>query len=400
MTTLSKIHPFPARMAPSIVEDILREKKEPLVVLDPMSGSGTTLATAALFGHKAIGFDTDPLAVLLSRILSLNVNPEKTTKKAKQILIHAKEKYKTLTLSDAYPTYLNSQEKKFLRYWFCATSRKQLYCLSSKISRLQNPCIRQIMWVALSRMIIKKDNGVSLAMDISHSRPHRVYNRAPVKPFNCFLSSVEKLLCGIKAINLKDPSRITANLGDARKLKIKKESIDLVITSPPYFNAIDYIRGHKMSLIWMGHKLANLTSIRNTNIGAEVGLPSGNQSCLITETLCKMGSIKRLSKRQIRMLSQFVWDMKLIIQEIYRVLIPRGEAYFVMGDSYLKGTFIKNSEALVCLSKSIGFDVFKITKRKIPDNRRYLPPPNMMSQDSLGLRMRREVVIGLKKIAS
>ncbi len=399
MVTLSKIHPFPARMASSIAEDILKAKKRPLVVLDPMSGSGTTLATAALLGHKAIGFDTDPLAVLLSSILSLPVDTVQVTKKAKRILSHAREIYKTLKLSAAYPLNADAQERKFLRYWFCATSRKQLYCLSLKISRLRNPYIQRILWIALSRMIIKKDNGVSLAMDISHSRPHRVYDRAPVKPFDCFLSSVEKLLYGIKAINLSNPTNITASLGDARKLRIKKESINLVITSPPYFNAIDYIRGHKMSLIWMGHKLASLKSIRNTNVGAENGLSSKNQSRAVVAALRKMGYIKRLPQRQIRMLYKFVWDMNLVIQETFRVLVPQGEAFFVIGDSNLKGTFIKNSAALISLAKSTGFDVLTITRRNIPDNRRYLPPPSVMGQDSLGLRMRKEVVIGLRKVA-
>lgn len=246
-------------------------------------------------------------------------------------------------------------------------------------------------------MIIKKDGGVSLAMDISHSRPHRVYDVAPARPFDCFLASVEKVLRGIEAVNLGRDNRIKVGQGDARHLGITDESVDLVITSPPYFNAIDYMRGHKMSLVWMGHRLGDLQAIRSTNIGAEVGLCPDNHEDSVTEAVRKMGSTKGLADRQIGMLRKFAWDMYLVIRETHRVLVRNGEAFFVIGDSRLKGAFIRNSGAIVSLAESAGFEVCTITGRTIPDNRRYLPPPNRMKRDPLGLRMRREVVIGLRK---
>lgn len=399
MIRLSKIHPFPARMAPSIVEDILRERKGPLVVLDPMSGSGTTLATAALLGHKAIGYDTDPLAVLLSGTLVTPRDSDKVIDVAKDVLARSREVYRVLKLSDAYPNGAQSAERKFVRYWFSPTSRRQLCSLSEEISRVRDLHTRRVLWIALSRMIIKKDNGVSLAMDVSHSRPHRVYDTSPARPFDCFIPSVEAVLRGLKGICLDSMADITAAIGDARELRIKKGSVDLVITSPPYFNAIDYIRGHRLSLVWMGHRLSDLQSIRHTNLGAEVGLHSAKHSDPVNMALCAMGSVKRLPQRQRKMLRKFIWDMNLVVRETSRVLTPGGEAFFVIGDSNLKGTFIRNSRAVISLAKSAGLDVLSTARRKIPDNRRYLPPPNAVAKASLRLRMRTEVVIGLRKRA-
>ena len=65
---LSPIHPFPARMAPEIVFHQLRGMASDALVLDPMAGSGTVLRAAAELGHRAIGFDLDPLAVLMARV--------------------------------------------------------------------------------------------------------------------------------------------------------------------------------------------------------------------------------------------------------------------------------------------------------------------------------------------
>src|SRR6185369_2834902 len=58
--------------------------------------------------------------------------------------------------------------------------------------------------------------------------------------------------------------------GDARNLSsISNESIDKVITSPPYLNAIDYMRGNKFSLVWLGFSIPGLRDIRSNSIGAE-----------------------------------------------------------------------------------------------------------------------------------
>ncbi len=62
------IHPFPARMAPDLAISELTSLKRGSVVLDPMAGSGTVLRQASENGLTAIGFDVDPMAVLISRV--------------------------------------------------------------------------------------------------------------------------------------------------------------------------------------------------------------------------------------------------------------------------------------------------------------------------------------------
>jgi hypothetical protein len=79
---LRPIHPFPARMAPGIALDALGESSTPLRVLDPMAGSGTTLVAARLRGHEAVGFDRDPLAVLIASTWVADHDPKRVSKKA------------------------------------------------------------------------------------------------------------------------------------------------------------------------------------------------------------------------------------------------------------------------------------------------------------------------------
>src|SRR5437588_6061229 len=179
MNRLPPIHPFPARMASDIVWDRLRSKGRPLRVLDPMIGSGTTLAAARLRGHRGLGYDRDPLAVLMARSWLSNVKARDIRKKAREVVKLARDRANKLATRDAYPSRADAETKEFIRYWFDITNRKHLAALSKTISRIRNRPVRDLMWCALSRLIIVKQSGVSLATDVSHSRPHKTYKKAP-----------------------------------------------------------------------------------------------------------------------------------------------------------------------------------------------------------------------------
>lgn len=58
--------------------------------------------------------------------------------------------------------------------------------------------------------------------------------------------------------------------GDARSLPLANNSVDLIVTSPPYANAIDYMRAHKFSMYWLGLDYDYLVNLRKRYIGAEV----------------------------------------------------------------------------------------------------------------------------------
>src|SRR5688500_10944186 len=87
------IHPFPARMAPGIALEALGENAQRQRILDPMAGSGTVLAVARSKGHHAIGFDLDPLAVLLAGVWTRTVDAMAVRDKAEEVLQRAKSAF-------------------------------------------------------------------------------------------------------------------------------------------------------------------------------------------------------------------------------------------------------------------------------------------------------------------
>ncbi|HEO65407.1 MAG TPA: hypothetical protein ENI73_05985, partial [Spirochaetes bacterium] len=388
------VHPFPARMAPSIVWDALPKTGKSVNILDPMSGSGTTLVCARSLGHRAIGCDTDPLALLISRAWGVDDKPETLKIRAGLVLERARILSKSLTYEKSYPRNTDSETIRFIDFWFDRANRRELSAIATCISKVRSQNERTILWCAFSRMIITKTSGVSLAMDVSHSRPHKVYDVAPVKPFDAFLNAVSRVVNNLPfSGNVYNVAPADIRHGDARSLPVESASVDMVITSPPYLNAIDYLRGHKLSLVWMGHSISEIRALRSGNIGTEVSKGSTSNEA-IHKAMKAMADIELLDKRRLGMVKRYVYDMSKVMEECARVLKRKGCAVFVIGDSSVGDVFIKNSEALIRLADNNGLSLVSRNTRPIERKRRYLPPPEYKSAGvKMQGRMREEVIL-------
>ncbi|HEY0075377.1 MAG TPA: hypothetical protein VGB77_14860, partial [Abditibacteriaceae bacterium] len=313
------------------------------------------------------------------------------------VLHRAKIGAAILPETQAYPDGADSETQTFIDYWFDSVNRVQLTSLAKVISRLRDPAMREIMWCAFSRLIITKKSGVSLAMDVSHSRPHKTYTNAPIKAFDHFQKSVTYIVKKAP-FNTDSEDAPTASVqnADARQLPIEDASVDMVITSPPYLNAIDYLRGHKLSLVWMGHSIKEIRELRATNVGTEVIMPADEnekEAALVMQAMCDP---EKLSKRHIGMLRQYIYDLRSLLSETKRVLRVEGKAVYVVGNCNLRDTFIENSKGIEVLAQQLGLEIRAIRRRPLPENRRYLPPPQALSSGvALSKRMREEVILTL-----
>lgn len=396
------VHPFPARMAPGIALDIISKAPRNSTILDPMMGSGTVVALAHSKRHKAIGIDIDPLAVLMARVWTTVANKERIRAESQSVLSCAKKISRVLLAKRAYPPNSDDETRRFISYWFDFRARKQLTSLAISINRVKHRNTRNVLWCAFSRMIISKQSGVSLAMDLSHSRPHKKFRRGPVEPFAKFLVMVDRVLsdCVDKAAGPFGPApRIL--LADARKLPVAENSVDLVLTSPPYLNAIDYLRCSKFSLVWMGYRISELRKIRRDSVGSEVAANSSGHVATVSNAVLKTLRVtSKLSNRHQGILKRYVQDILTSMCEASRTLVANGKAVYVIGENTIRGTYIRNSAILKEAGRISGLILRAKYVRNLPSNRRYLPPPSSVhSRVALGRRMRREVVLVFSKAA-
>ena len=114
------LHPFPARMPLSVAEYLIDRLTTPeAIVLDPMAGSGTTLLAAKSLGRSSLGFDRDPLAVLIARSLIKRYEFHRLDALRKRIFTGAKEainagSVELLELREKLP----QEDQAFIQYWF------------------------------------------------------------------------------------------------------------------------------------------------------------------------------------------------------------------------------------------------------------------------------------------
>ena len=384
------IHPFPARMAPDLALVPLAALSAGSTVLDPMMGSGTVVRHALDAGHQAFGYDLDPLAVLMSKVWTTQVNDDDIGRLLAIVL--------DAVASDGEAPILDWQQdvetRSFVEFWFYENQRSDLAQIAFALDALgkTNLLVEQeaaldALRVAFSRIIITKEQGASLARDTSHSRPHRVATASDYKVIPNIVRSVAQ----VRKRLLADPpiGRAQLRQGDARALCMPDASVDAVITSPPYLNAIDYMRGHRMSLVWLGHSIPALRGIRSSSIGAERSADAHDRATDVAAVMLAMRGENRLGRRLEGVIERYALDLLGMTSEIRRVLKPGCRATFVVGNSCIKGAFINNASGVVAAAESAGMVTIERRERDLPAASRYLP----ISGESLSKRMRTETVL-------
>ncbi|MBN2092191.1 site-specific DNA-methyltransferase [candidate division KSB1 bacterium] len=412
-------HSFPAKFPPQLPQKFIESLTKPGdVVLDPIAGSGTTILEAFISNRRAVGFDIDPLAIKLARVKTAPLDKKRVAEYAKSIY---KNSWQMLqdhheNLSSLLLSRFDAKTREFLDYWFLPQTQIELGALLYQINQIQEEEIRNFFEVIFSSIIITKSGGVSLALDLGHTRPHKtkvlfdkqgniIYGesekhkitkivRLPLEEFKKkfhqnFNSLVESRY---------ERYKTEVQYGDAQNLALPDASIDLIVTSPPYAsNAIDYMRAHKFSLIWFGFQIEDLTEKRKKYIGSESTMNYQFED-LPDYTSQKVAQFFQIDKNRGNVLHRYYSEMTRTLREMYRVLKPQKAAIVVVGSSIMKGIDTETHRCLEDIGKSLGFIVPHIGIRKLDRNKRMLPAGQKINLNSqIQQRMHEEYVIGFYK---
>jgi DNA modification methylase len=392
------LHAFAAKFPPQLPRAFIRGlTHHGDVVLDPMMGSGTTVVEALLEGRRGIGLDIDPLALRLSRVKTTQLELDTLREAGSKVISWA-----NTLLSDGQvierklAKRFDERTKTFIDYWFLPATQRELMALILAIGDVTNISVRSFLALTFSSIVVTKSGGVSLARDLAHSRPHLDKAKVPKSALEQFSMRLRKNLVSIA--QLKTNGMLVATLaGDARCMPIRDEAIDLIVTSPPYANAIDYMRAHKFSLVWLGGSVAALSNMRASYIGSErVG---HTQSPVLPDRLEKI--IHQLAERdgnKASILRKYFVEMESVFAEMYRVLRSNSAAIVVVGTSLMRGIDVQTHCCLADIAAAVGFDVVGVVQRVLDRNKRMMPARfGKQTNSMIEQRMHEEFVIGLLK---
>jgi DNA modification methylase len=392
-------HAFPAKFPPQLPRRFIVELTNPGdTVLDPMMGSCTTLIEAVSLGRKAIGCDIDPLSLRIGSaklqafdVSQAHVLGEQIVRNAQQAVLSSQE-----TLQHELAARFDAPTKTFIDYWFNLETQLELFALLRQIEQIESKTLRNFFILVFSAIIITKSGGVSLATDLAHTRPHKAKNKTP---HSALIEFRKRLHSNLKHVDYNPCAECTLYESDTRSLPLPDNQVDLIVTSPPYANnAIDYMRAHKFSLVWLGYRIGALSKLRRQYVGgdATTNIPIG-----VLPDYCQhiVRQIECLDQKKGLVLHRYYTEMTAALSEMYRVLKPGKTAIVVVGTSVLRGVDTQTHVCLGEIGQGIGFELVGIGVRQLDRDKRMMPARwNKQKNTQIESRMHEEYIIAFLKL--
>jgi len=286
------IYPYKGKFHPQMIRALLNiiglNKGD--TVLDPFIGSGTTAVEAQLLGIDCVGIDVSPLCVLQSKVKTESI----------EVLSEILE-WKEEILNKVGINLFNLENKP----------------IDKVIDNIPNEKVRNFYLMA--KLVAVSDQ----------SRRKRDFVKSFRKNLDLMILSVKDYVDIVQELNLK-LGKVDIKLGDARNLPLEDNSIDGIVTSPPYSIALDYVSNDAHALKTLGY---NLKELKEEFIG-----------------------VRGRGKKRIDLYNE---DMERSLEEMYRVLKPGKYAVIVIGNATYQGKEIKTVEFIMNYAEKIGFRLVK-----------------------------------------
>jgi len=307
-------HWYPATFIPELPFTLIEVLTLPnAVVFDPFAGSGTTYFQALLLNRKPLATEICKVAVEYMRSLFILFNPEINIKDLKKRVNRILEDFNLdIDYTSNIPKYGSID---ILRPWYSFKTLNQLSFLFAKEEECNDKIAKAAILIAISaslKTVSSQNRGWGCVADNVLPRKNQIRDK---DVFNLFIKNLNRLLNDISEhLNntMSNYDQLYKELSetetifhkDIKKLKeIQDNSVDLVVTSPPYPNMTDYATSQRLSYYYFGVDLINDL---NNEIGA------------------------RRRRRRKDSIEQYFKDMKRANEIISRKIKSGGYACYVM----------------------------------------------------------------------
>ena len=384
-------YPYYAGFSQEFVRDCLspehRSSRESRV-LDPWNGSGTTTAACHRTGITAVGYDLNPAMVVVAKARLLGPEVASSLKPlARELLgdLHALE----VTADEPLSQWFDPSSAALVRR---LERRIQIVLAGAEDDAVEMPrhtsavsSLAAFYYLALFRSVRH------LVRPFLSSNP--TWLRVPTDPKNRlslssrtfhrrFITEVTTMLTGLAQRSQQgvEEKPVTIAEGDARRLPLPDDAINLVVSSPPYLTRIDYAVATRPELAILGYgagqgmarlrqELTGGVRIRNTTPSA-----SKNWGDLCTALLAAVEAhpSKASSGYYLKQFLQYFSDMFYSLGEIQRVLASGGRSILVVQDSLYKDLHINLPSIVLQMGEAKGLKPFRTHRYPVSRSFRHL----------------------------
>ncbi len=372
---------------PHLVRDYIRKfgLTQKSVVLDPFCGTGTTIVEAKLAGLKTIGLEGNSFPHFASSVKTeWNLDADVLTSGARRIADSAL----TILKSQGIDDNLSFGDPKDLELKILSPEIEKLI-LANSISPLPLhktlvlfDCLKQFesepfyhhALLALGNALVFKISNLHFGPEVGVKKP-----KADAPVISSWLLEIEKMATDLRQIAGKTFPDSKVHLADARSFDmIEPNSVDAVITSPPYPNEKDYTRTTRLESVLLGfiNSKEELRELKKRLVRSNTrGIYKGDDD---DQWVSEFPEIQRIAneieKRRIelekdsgfeklyaRATKLYFGGMAKHLADLRKVLRPGAQLAYVVGDqaSYLR-MMIRTGQILGDIAKTLGYELVDI----------------------------------------
>lgn len=358
---IHSFHWYPATFPSAIPGTLIPLLSSPGdLVVDPFCGSSTTGIETVRQGRNYLGFDTNPVAVLISR--------------AKHYFPTSKSLYLQSDLDNFTncwpidpPPFADHPQKTELCHWYHPRTLNELGFLLESIIKIENKQLRACYQAVFSSILKSTssqskhwgwvcDNVKPKEDEIQYKNAFATFEKALAN----YIDATEFLITDMRQRGVEANRDVIRKRATIRHIdcieglqSLDDESAPLILTSPPYYGVTDYIKSQRLSYLWFDHEIFNV-----------LGYKFGN-----FQELRKNETGSRSHRHRKNSFELYINYMRKFFIEAYRVTRGNGKLALILGESNSRQS---TSEEIIECAKSSGFKLAYRKERDIKKTRRRL----------------------------